>query len=84
MSASTNSTPDFMKPVSVDDLTRAIEKLASLPKRNEWIVVDPQGRMYAGTVEQVLPLLVNAHPLMRSVPITTQFAETNDTKGSAP
>jgi hypothetical protein len=54
-----------MKPVSLETLTRAMQEIDLLPKPDQWIVVDPQGRMYKGTVEQVLPVLTAAHPLFK-------------------
>lgn len=55
-----------MKPVSLETLTRAMQEIDMLPKPDQWIVVDQQGRMYKGTVERVLPVLTAAHPLFRT------------------
>lgn len=58
--------PRDMRPVSVETLTRAMREINLLPKPDQWLVVDPQGRMYKGTVEQMTRVLVQAHPLMRT------------------
>lgn len=62
----TSSTTGDMKPVSLETLTRAMQEIDLLPKPDQWIVIDPQGRMYKGTVEQMTRLLVQEHPLMRT------------------
>lgn len=54
----TSSTTGDMKPVSLETLTRAMQEIDLLPKPDQWIVIDPQGRMYKGTVEQMMRLLV--------------------------
>lgn len=62
----TATIPRDMQPVSVETLTRAMQEIGLLPKPDQWIVIDPQGRMYKGTVEQMTRLLVREHPLMRT------------------
>lgn len=64
--AMTSATPRDMQPVSVETLTRAMQEIDLLPKPDQWIVIDPQGRMYKGTVAQMTRLLVQEHPLMRT------------------
>ena len=58
--------PRDMQPVSVETLTWAMQEIDLLPKPDKWIVIDPQGQMYKGTVEQMTLVLVQAHPLMRT------------------
>lgn len=53
-------------PVKLDDILDAMRKLSALPNNDQWIVVDPQGRMYKGKVEEVLPVLTAAHPLFKT------------------
>lgn len=62
----TNATQHDTQPVSVEALTRAMQEIGLLPQPDQWIVIDPQGRMYEGTVEQMTRLLVREHPLMRT------------------
>lgn len=62
----TAATPRETQPVSFEALARAMEAIDLLPKPNQWIVIDPHGRMYKGTVEQMTMLLVQEHPLMRT------------------
>ena len=57
---------DKLKPVSMETLTRAMQEIDLLPKPDQWIVIDPHGRMYKGTVEQMTRPLVQEHPLMRT------------------
>ena len=54
-----------MQPVSIETLLNAMREIDMLPKHDQWIIVDPQGRMHKGTVEQVLPVLTSAHPLFK-------------------
>lgn len=56
------ATNGINEPVSLERLQAAMREICLLPKNDQWIVIDPQGRMYQGTVQQVMPLLVNAHP----------------------
>lgn len=62
----TAGTRDQLNPVSIETLTRAMQEIDLLPKPDQWIVIDPHGRMYKGTVEQMTRLLVQEHPLMRT------------------
>ena len=62
----TTAVPRETQPVSIEALARAMEAIDRLPKPNQWIVIDPHGRMYKGTVEQMTRLLVQEHPLMRT------------------
>lgn len=40
---------------------------ASLEAQNEWIVVDPQGQMFKGTVEEMTQILLREHPLLKNL-----------------
>lgn len=55
-----------MQPVSMETMTRAMKEIDLLPKPDQWIVIDPQGRTYKGKVEQVLPVLTAAHPFFKT------------------
>lgn len=72
----TAAMPKDMQPVSLETLTRAMQEIDLLPKPDQWILIDPQGRMYKGTVEQMTRLLVQEHPLLR-----TPFALSGDHAG---
>lgn len=61
----TSATTGDMKPVSLETLTRAMQEIALLPKPDQWIVIDPQGRMYKGKVEEVIRVLLAEHPLLK-------------------
>ena len=58
----TSATTGDMKPVSLETLTRAMQEM---PKPDQWIVIDPQGRMYKGKVEEVIRVLLAEHPLLK-------------------
>ena len=58
-----------LKPVSLDTLTRAMQEIDLLPKPDQWIVIDPQGRMYKGKVEDVTRVLLAEHPLLKMPPM---------------
>lgn len=51
--------------VSLDAILKAVREIDMLQKPDQWIVIDPHGRMYKGTVEQVLPVLTAAHPMFK-------------------
>lgn len=65
----TSSTTGDMKPVSLETLTRAMQEIDLLPKPDQWIVIDPQGRMYKGKVEEVTRVLLAEHPLLKMPPM---------------
>lgn len=51
--------------MTVDKLKEALARIEALPKNDEWIVIDPQGRMYKGKVEEVTRVLLAEHPLLK-------------------
>ena len=53
------------KPLTLGDVLAAAEKIRALPKSDQWIVIDPCGRMYQGTVEEVMRPLLSANPLLQ-------------------
>jgi len=65
----TSATTGDMKPVSLETLTRAMQEIDLLPKPDQWIVIDPQGRMYKGKVEEVTRVLLAEHPLLKMPPM---------------
>ena len=62
----TTAVPRETQPVSIEALARAMEEIDLLPKPNQWIVIDPHGRMYQGTLEHMTRFLLQEHPLMRT------------------
>jgi len=52
-------------PLTMEELRKVITDLSRIPKNDQWLVVSPEGEMYQGTVEQVLPILVGRHPLFK-------------------
>lgn len=63
--AMTSTVPKSTQEVSVAALEQAMREIGLLTKPDQWLLIDPQGRMYRGTVEQMLAVLVRQHPLMR-------------------
>ncbi len=64
MSATSATTRD-MSPLSLETLTKAMREIELMPNRDQWIVVDPHGRMYKGKVEDVIHVLLAEHPLLK-------------------
>ena len=60
-------------PMTVEVLKEAMAKLAAIPKNDQWLVVTPEGEMYRGTVTQVLPLLIERHPLHKPSKLPIKF-----------
>lgn len=67
LATQTRAMPRDMQPVSVETMRRAMQEIDLLTKPDQWILVDPQGRMYKGTVEQMTRLLAQHHPLLHTV-----------------
>ncbi len=65
----TSAMPGDMKPVSLETLKRAMQEIDLLPKPDQWLVIDPQGRMYKGKVEDVTRVLLAEHPLLKMPPM---------------
>jgi len=52
------------EPLTKDKLIEAIEMVKNLPPpNNKYIVIKPDGQMYCGTAQELLPLLIQDHPL---------------------
>lgn len=62
--------PRDMQSVSVETLKRVMQEISMLPKLDQGIVIDPQGRMYKGKVEEVAQVLLAEHPLLKMPPMT--------------
>jgi hypothetical protein len=65
MDYGTTATANGGDAVSVRDLEKAIEELKKLPIPDQWIVIDPYGKMYRGKYEQIIPYLLKEHPLLK-------------------
>ena len=62
----TTTTTGNTQPVTLDTILAAMREIEMLPKNDRWIVIDPRGRMYRGTVEQVIPVLAAEHPFIKA------------------
>lgn len=67
--AQTSTMPKDMQPMSIETLMRAMQEIALLPNPDQWIVIDPQGRMFKGKVEDVTRVLLAEHPLLKLPPL---------------
>ena len=47
-------------------LAAAREADKFLPGMDLWALIDPQGRVYRGTAEELFPVLAAAHPLLKT------------------
>jgi hypothetical protein len=64
----TRAMPRDIQPVSVETPTNAIQQgIDLMQKPNQWTVIDPQGRMHKGTLEQMTRLLVQQRPLENTI-----------------
>ena len=61
----TNANPDNLHTVSAETLSKVLRDIDLLPKLDQWVVIDPQGNLYRGTIEQMTGVLMRQHPLMR-------------------
>lgn len=53
-------------PISAKDIDKALQDLKSRMKEGKWTLVNPYGVAYQGTVQQLLPLLLEHHPLLKN------------------
>ena len=51
--------------VSHETVLNAMREIELLPKLDQWVLIDPYGRMYRGTVEQVMPVLAAEHRMTK-------------------
>lgn len=56
--------------VSLEAMTKAMQAIDLLPKPDEWIVIDPNGRVFKGSLLEVTGMLLAEHPLLK-MPIGT-------------
>jgi len=50
---------------TVDDINKAIDLFKSIPVADKWIVVRPDGKVFTGKLEDVMPVLMREHPLLQ-------------------
>ncbi len=63
----TGSTGNFNPPTpeQIRKAVDAIDAIKALPKLNEWMLFDPSGRAYKGTIEDITRVVLQHHPLMK-------------------
>lgn len=62
----TTATTGNLEPVRLETVLKAMEEISLLPKPDQWVVIDPHGRMYKGKVEDVTRVLMAEHPLLKT------------------
>jgi len=54
--------------VNLDDIKRVVAELSKAPKPDQWLLIDPSGNAYKGTFEQIAPVILREHPLLKFKP----------------
>lgn len=62
----TTAAPTDTEPMTADALLSRLEKVRGIPALENWVLISPNGRVYSGRAEDVLLVLVAAHPLMNT------------------
>ena len=52
------------RPVTAEDILQAVESLKAIPQNKEWVIVDPEGRIFIGEYEKVAPYFMSRHPML--------------------
>lgn len=63
--SNTTDTTGNTAPVSIAAMTKAKQEINLLPKPDQWVLIDPQGRVYTGSVTDVTRVLLMEHPLLK-------------------
>lgn len=59
------STTGNTTPISIEAIAKAMQEINLFPKPDKWVLIDPQGRVYVGKVEDVTRILMMEHPLLK-------------------
>ena len=54
-----------MSTMTIELLQEMIDKLKAIPKNDQWILINPEGEIYKGTVQQMSIVLLQRHPLFQ-------------------
>jgi hypothetical protein len=52
--------PKDDRPLSLATLTAAMREVGLLPNSNQWVVIDPNGRAYKGTADEMALILLQS------------------------
>lgn len=52
-----------MSTMTLELLQEMIDKLKAIPKNDQWVLINPEGEIYKGTVQQMSLILLKRHPL---------------------
>lgn len=63
----TTATNHTIPSPTVEGMKRMIEEIRSLPVKDQWMLIDPQGKIHAGTAQQLLQVLMREHPLLKNI-----------------
>jgi hypothetical protein len=73
MNGNTATTKAYSETLSINSLDALKRELASLNKNAEWMLVSPDGKMYKGTPQDMMRMLIPFHPLMLCQPDFNRF-----------
>lgn len=59
---------------TIEDINKAMELFNAIPVLDKWIVVRPDGKTFAGKVTDILPVILNEHPMFKFNPMLTPSA----------
>ena len=60
----------------LDGMKAALDKIQGAPK--EWLLIDPQGRVYRGEVADITPILLQHHPLLALPDLVSAVSTTKE------
>lgn len=67
MTASTTAAVNISKPMSLEEMVKAMEEARAMFKPPEWVLITPDGRMFKGAQREV------ARALLQNLDITSLF-----------
>lgn len=64
ITSTTTTASETNMPLTIDDIVEAVAKIKTLQRDVPWILINPNGQLYTGSPEDLIPLLASYHPLM--------------------
>lgn len=55
------------QPVPIDVMLRAMQELKLSPRPAEWVLISPYGQTWRGSPQDLFPVLVAHHPLLKII-----------------
>ena len=59
------TTSNGMLPLTLDQMERAMREVGLLPASNEWMLINPDGKVWRGDVQHIFMVLAPHHPLLK-------------------